>query len=179
MSDVAFITRNRGKVAELWAKAEPLGVHITHIDAEYPELQVDTLEEVARNAVTFCRSRFSAPFIIEDSGLFIDALKGFPGPYSAYVHKTIGLDGVLKLVRAGVSGRFESVIGCYYHGVKLFKGVVEGVIAQPRGQGGFGFDSIFEYEGRTFGEMTLEEKNAVSHRSKSAESFLKWASTAL
>ncbi|MGZ4932236.1 MAG: non-canonical purine NTP pyrophosphatase [Halobacteriota archaeon] len=179
MSEIAFITRNRGKVEELRAKAQPLGVRIKHVNAAYPELQVDTLEEVALNALAFCRSRFSPPFIIEDSGLFVEELNGFPGPYSAYVYKTIGIDGVLRLARAGTPARFESVIGCYYHNTKLFKGSVEGVITQPRGHSGFAFDPIFEHEGRTFGEMTREEKNAVSHRSKSAASFLAWASTVL
>ncbi len=179
MNQIAFITQNHGKVEELRAKAKPFGVNIKHCDAAYPELQVDTLEEVVRNALAFCRSRFSLPFIVEDSGLFVEELYGFPGPYSAYVYKTIGIEGVLKLARSGTAARFESVIGCCYHGARLFKGSVEGVITQPRGHGGFGFDPIFEYEDRTFGEMTMEEKNTLSHRSKSAASFLAWASTVL
>ncbi len=179
MSEVAFITQNRGKVKELKAKAQSFGIHIKHINAAYPELQVDTLEEVVNNALAFGRGRFQAPFIVEDSGLFIETLNGFPGPYSAYVYKTIGVNGVLKLAQAGSPARFESVIGCFYHGATLFKGSVEGIMAQPRGHRGFGFDPIFAYEGRTFAEMTLEEKNAISHRSKSAASFLEWASTVL
>ncbi|MGB9212555.1 MAG: non-canonical purine NTP pyrophosphatase, partial [Halobacteriota archaeon] len=50
-------------------------------------------------------------------------------------------------------------------------------IVSSRGHRGFGFDPIFEYEGRTFAEMTVDEKNALSHRSKAAELFLEWAST--
>ncbi len=179
MTEIAFITQNRGKVRELQAKAKSFGVHVTHVDAAYPELQVDTLEEVALNALAFCRRRFSPPFIIEDSGLFVETLNGFPGPYSAYVYRTIGVEGILKVAQAGTPARFESVIGCYSDSAKLFKGSVEGVIAPPRGRGGFGFDPIFSHEGRTFGEMELEEKNAVSHRCRSAASFLAWASTAL
>ncbi len=179
MSEVAFITHNRGKVEELRARAAPFNVRVVHIDASYPELQADTLEEVALHALAFCRTQFSPPFIIEDSGLFIDTLNGFPGPYSAYVYETIGIEGLIQLAQANPHARFESVIGCYYDSPKLFKGAVEGSITPPRGHNGFGFDPIFEYEGRTFGEMTLAEKNAVSHRSKSAASFLTWASTVL
>ncbi len=179
MSRIGFITQNRGKVKELQAKAEAYEVNIEHIDAAYPELQADTLEEVALSALQYCRSRFPAPFIIEDSGLFVEALNGFPGPYSAYVYKTIGINGMQKLARAGTPARFESVIGCYYQGIKLFKGTVQGVITRARGQGGFGFDPIFEHNGRTFGEMTRKQKNNVSHRSKAAASFLEWASTVL
>ncbi len=179
MKEIAFITQNRGKVEELSAKAHSFGIHIKHIDAAYPELQADTLEEVAQNAVVYCHNLFPAPFIIEDSGLFVETLNGFPGSYSAYVYKTLGVSGVLKLAHIGAAARFESVIGCYYRGTKLFKGSVQGVIVPPRGRGGFGFDPIFAYEGRTFGEMTREEKNVISHRSKSAASFLAWASTVL
>ncbi|MGZ4906950.1 MAG: non-canonical purine NTP pyrophosphatase [Halobacteriota archaeon] len=179
MTQIGFITQNHGKVKELQAKAEAFGVNIEHIDAAYPELQVDTLEQVALSALQFCRTRFPAPFIIEDSGLFVEALNGFPGPYSAYVYRTIGINGMQKLAHTGTAARFESVIGCYYQGAKLFKGTVEGVISGARGHGGFGFDPIFEYNGRTFGELTREEKNKVSHRSKAAASFLEWASTVL
>jgi non-canonical purine NTP pyrophosphatase (RdgB/HAM1 family) len=86
---------------------------------------------------------------------------------------------LVKLIGEGVPARFESLIGCYYHDFRLFRGRVEGHIVSSRGRGGFGFDPIFEYEGRTFGEMMIDEKNAISHRSKAAELFLKWASTAI
>lgn len=178
MKEINFITQNQGKIEELRAKAEPFRVKINHIDAPYPELQADTLEEVVNYALVYCRTTFPSPFIIEDSGLFIDKLRGFPGPYSSYVYKTIGINGVLKLAEANTPARFESVLGCYYYGdIMLFTGSVEGAIVSPRGAGGFGFDPIFEYKRRTFGEMTIDEKTACSHRGKSTELFVKWAST--
>jgi len=178
LKKINFITQNQGKIEELRARAEPFGVKINHVDAPYPELQADTLEEVVNYALAYCRTTFPPPFIIEDSGLFIDKLRGFPGPYSSYVHKTIGINGVLKLAEDGTPARFESVLGCDYYGdIMLFTGSVEGTIVSPRGSGGFGFDPIFEYEKRTFGEMTVDEKTACSHRGKSAELFVKWAST--
>lgn len=178
MNRINFITQNQRKVEEFRAKAEPFRVKINHIDASYPELQADTLEEVVNYALAYCRTTFPPPFIIEDSGLFIDRLHGFPGPYSSYVYKTIGIDGLLKLAEEGTPARFESVIGCYYYGdIMLFTGSVEGAIVNPRGSGGFGFDPIFEYERRTFGEMTIDEKSAYSHRGKSTERLVKWAST--
>jgi XTP/dITP diphosphohydrolase len=174
-----FITQNSGKVAELQAKANEFGLEIVQINASYPEIQADTLEEIVWHGLSYCREKFPAPFIIEDSGLFIDEVHGFPGPYSAYVHKTIGNSGVLKLIGAGRPARFESVIGSYYRDFKLFQGRVEGHLVRSRGLQGFGFDPIFEYEGRTFAEMTVSEKNAVSHRSKAVERFLEWASTVI
>jgi XTP/dITP diphosphohydrolase len=179
LKEVNFITQNHAKVAELQAKAEPFALTINHVSAPYPELQADTLEDVVRYGLAYCQKKFPAPFIIEDSGLFIDALDGFPGPFSSYVHRTVGNRALVKLVGDGAQARFESLIGSYYHDFRLFRGRVEGRIVSSRGRGGFGFDPIFEYEGRTFGEMTIDEKNAISHRSKAAELFLKWASTVI
>ncbi len=58
--------------------------------------------------------------------------------------------------------------------VKLFDGVVPGTIVAPRGDGGFGFDPIFEYDGRTFAEMETDEKNAISHRGRALAKFADW-----
>ena len=171
-----FITQNSGKVAELHAKASDFGLEIIQVKASYPELQADTLDEVVWHGLRYCREKFQPPFIIEDSGLFIDDAQGFPGPYSAYVHKTIGNAGIVRLIGEGQTARFESTIGSYYRDFKLFHGSVEGRIVSPRGLQGFGFDPIFEYKGRTFAEMAINEKNAISHRSKAAELFLEWAS---
>jgi XTP/dITP diphosphohydrolase len=173
----SFITQNPGKVAELQAKAHEFRLEIVQVKASYAELQADTLEEVVRHGLSYCKEKFPPPFIIEDSGLFIDDLNGFPGPYSSYVHKTIGNSGVLKLIGEGRPARFESAVGSYCRDFKLFHGRVEGRIVSSRGHRGFGFDPIFEYEGRTFAEMTVDEKNTISHRSKAAELFLEWAST--
>ena len=61
--------------------------------------------------------------------------------------------------------------------VKLFAGAVPGTIVEPRGDGGFGYDPIFEHDGRTFAEMSAEEKNAVSHRGRALEKFAEWYRT--
>jgi len=58
--------------------------------------------------------------------------------------------------------------------VKLFEGVVPGRIVAPRGEGGFGFDPVFEHDGRTFAELSTEEKNAVSHRGRALARFAEW-----
>lgn len=171
-----FITKNKGKVDEFRAYTKASVIKIAHVDASYPELQADTLVEVAKYALQYCKAFYDPPFIIEDSGLFIDDLTGFPGPYSAYVFKTVGCDGVLKLVEEGTKARFKSVIGVHYGGdIKLFEGEVNGTLVHRRGTMGFGFDPIFEYKGRTFAEMTTEKKNLLSHRSKSMNKFINWA----
>jgi len=134
----------------------------------------------ARNA----SARARRPIIVEDAGLFIDALRGFPGVYSAYALKTIGLGGVVKLLKGSRSRRasfVSSVAYCEPGGEpEVFDGTVQGTISlAPRGSGGFGFDPIFLPSGgkKTFGELSIEEKCEVSHRSRALRKFAAWYSS--
>ncbi|ADG13424.1 non-canonical purine NTP pyrophosphatase, rdgB/HAM1 family [Methanocaldococcus infernus ME] len=170
--EIYFITGNINKVRE--AETILKDIKIKNIKIEYPELQ-GTLEEVAEFGAKYCYERLKKPLIVEDSGFFVEALKGFPGTYSRFVYETIGNEGILKLLK-GVSDRrayFKSVIGyCDENGVQLFSGVVKGYVSSEiRGDKGFGYDPIFIPEGydKTFGELGIEEKSKVSHRRKAFE----------
>ncbi len=98
MKTVYFITSNEGKLKE--AKAKLLGVDIEVVQKNlgYPEIQANALEDVAYFGVKHIQEKFNHPFILEDAGLFIDSLDGFPGVYSAYVFYTVGCSGILKLL---------------------------------------------------------------------------------
>jgi XTP/dITP diphosphohydrolase len=117
--------------------------------------------------------------MLEDAGLTIDALQGFPGVYSKYVFFTIGLSGILRLLNE-VQNRtaiFRSVYAYSEPGKKpiLVVGECLGTITtERRGTQGFGYDPIFIPKGamKTFGEMTVEEKNRYSHRAKALENLL-------
>lgn len=126
--------------------------------------------------------KISYPVFVEDSGLFIKALNRFPGPYSSYVYQTLGLSGILKLL-SSVQDReaeFKSVIAfCdQKHTLKCFLGSVQGTISyEARGVSGFGFDPLFEPNcggGKTFAEMSVEEKCLISHRGIVLRKFAKW-----
>ncbi len=175
--NVKFVTTNEGKFQEVRKIAEKFGVNVTWINYDYDEFQGNDLEEIALKSAKNLAGKVEPPFVIEDSGLFIDALRGFPGVYSSFVFKTIGNEGILKLM-SGVEdrrARFVAVV-VFYDGSEfhIFKGVVEGRIAESmRGSKGFGFDPIFEYEGKTFAEMG-EEKNEVSHRRRAFQSLFEW-----
>jgi len=177
--EIVFITSNKGKVEEAQKYFIPLGIKIIQQKIEYPEIQAGELEEVVKFGIKWLKDKLDKPFFIDDSGLFINALNGFPGVYSKYVFKTLGNEGILKLMN-GVENRracFKSVIGYYDGEIHIFKGVVDGTIAhKKRGNLGFGFDPIFIPEGfnKTFAEMTTEEKNKISHRGKALASFSKW-----
>jgi Xanthosine triphosphate pyrophosphatase len=142
---------------------------MVHLRVSYDEVQSSDLEEVVAKGMKEIKSRGIEDFIIDDSGLFVDSLAGFPGVWSAYVQKTISNKGILKLM-AGESdrnARFKCCIGCNINGEDIVvTGVCEGSILQEeRGSGGFGFDPIFTHDGeRSFAEIPIGEKNEVSHR---------------
>lgn len=126
--------------------------------------------------------KMKKPLIVEDSGLFIQSLNGFPGAYSAWVQKKIGNSGILKLL-AGSPDRSAYFKSCVAYadrrGVRKFCGEVRGSICgMERGKGGFGYDPIFVPEGwtKTFAESeTL--KNRLSHRTNAFTAFARWYTT--
>jgi len=169
---LTFITSNRGKFEELRARLDLVGIDSAQQQLRYPEVQASSLLEVTEAAMEWLAVKdHKGPYIIEDSGLFLDALKGFPGVFSAHAFGTIGMSGILALLedQSRRDARFESCIGyCDREGkVSFFVGACHGTIAlAPKGELGFGFDPIFKPEGseRTFGQMDSKDKSALSHR---------------
>lgn len=171
------MTSNEAKFEEVSLLLEDKGIRVERLQADYPEVQADRLEDVVQEALTWLASRYGAGIVVDDSGLFVRSLAGFPGVYSSYVYRTLGCDGILTLLE-GVRDRgatFETCMGLYDGGENLvFHGESRGIIAERRrGEGGFGFDPIFVPIGssRTFAQMTRKEKNAVSHRGRAAEAL--------
>jgi XTP/dITP diphosphohydrolase len=156
------------------------GYELEHIKTTYPEIQADTLEETIIPGLTWLMERYKRPIMIDDSGLFIDALKGFPGVYSSFVFRTVGCDGILRLME-GVrdrSARFECCIGFLVPGQEphISKGVAKGSISEKKaGTGGFGYDPVFVPEGyaKTYAQIDIPEKNRISHRGRAIGMFLK------
>ncbi|MEM0352242.1 MAG: XTP/dITP diphosphatase [Sulfolobales archaeon] len=177
-----IVSRNQGKIRELSYLSREHGIDLVPLDIPKVEVQSESIQEVALYSATVAYLTVRKPVIVEDSGLYIKKLKMFPGALSSYVYKTIGIHGILKLME-GVRDRdavFKSVIALAaprVRGVKLFQGVVYGTISEePRGTGGFGFDPIFIPSGytKTFAEMSIEEKNKVSHRAKAFRGLAEW-----
>lgn len=165
------VTSNPGKVEEFAEAFSSMGIDFEHIRIPYDEPQVSSLEEVVEAGIKELRNKGLSDFLIDDSGMFVDHLKGFPGVYSSYVQKTVGNDGVLRLMD-GVpdrSAQFKCCIGCCVKGeTVIVTGVCPGsILHEPRGEGGFGYDPIFSPDGeRSFAEMPLSEKNGISHRGR-------------
>ncbi len=180
LPDLVFVTSNPNKVKEVRKILKEYGIEFEHLDLEYQEIQASSLHEIALASARYLCERVSRPFFIEDAGLFIGALSGFPGPYSSYVYKTIGNSGVLKLMEAVQqrASRFESVVAYAesIHDIAVFRGVVEGSISLEAKGEGWGFDPIFIPEGsdKTYAKMGTEAKQRLSHRSAALERFAAW-----
>jgi XTP/dITP diphosphohydrolase len=176
-----FITGNRGKFLEAQKLLKEFGIELEQVDLDITEPQADSLEEVVRKCAEEALKIVKENFIIDDSGLFIRSLNGFPGVYSSYVYKTIGYKGILKLL-SDLTDRSAYFMTALAYGeprgeLKIFSGRVDGIITtEARGENGFGFDPIFKPLGSnlTFAEMSIEEKNKFSHRAKALRAFASW-----
>jgi len=156
---INFVTSNLGKVREFRQILEP-EIKVNHIKMSYPEIRSEDSQEIARHSAKELAEKLDKKIVVEDSGLFIKALNGFPGTYSATIHKKIGLKGILKLMD-GIKGRecvYRSAVAYCEPGKKAisFLGEEKGNIAKNiKGEFGFGHDPIFIPEGikKTYGEM--------------------------
>jgi len=157
--EINLTTSNKNKLKEFKVYLEP-EIKINHIGLEYKELRSDNPEEIARDAAKMLSNNLNKAVVVEDSGLFIKALNDFPGTCSAYIHKRIGLKGILKLME-NIEDRT-----CHYRSAiaycepnkepKSFLGQEQGTIAKvEKGSHGFGHDPIFipENSKKTYGEM--------------------------
>jgi non-canonical purine NTP pyrophosphatase (RdgB/HAM1 family) len=147
-----------------------LGLPLLRISLAVPEIQAHGLEEIARHKLEVARSRGYHRFIVEDVSLGFDELGNFPGPYVRWLLEAAGGRG-LELMATGLHNRAASAECCvaYWDGSEahVFSGEVRGeVLVTPRGELNFGWDAWFRPAGspRTFGEMTPEEKDRISHR---------------
>jgi XTP/dITP diphosphohydrolase len=180
---VFLVTGNVHKFYEARLVLNEFDLSTAMLNVDTVEVQDDNVENVAKASAIDAVKKCNLPIIVEDAGLFIDALNGFPGPYSSYVFRTVGIEGVLRLMgnARNRNATFTAVVA--YHSPernspKCFHGSTEGKIAaQIRGAKGFGFDPIFmpnTGNGKTFAEMPIHEKNRCSHRAKALRNFARW-----
>ncbi len=188
---VVVASNNHGKLAEIRSALAIPGLEFVSagdLDAEWPspEEDGDTFEANARIKATAARERFGLAALADDSGLEVDALEGAPGVYSSRFAGPCASDAqnnerlLLALADVGASertARFRSTIvlldldGTEY----VANGACEGRMGfAPRGDGGFGYDPLFEPDatpGKTMAELTLAQKNAISHRGAALENL--------
>jgi len=178
---IIFVTGNLNKAKEAALILENFRIDVEHANLRLTEIQSDSLDDIAKASALEAAHRLGKPVIVEDSGLFIKSLNGFPGPFSSYVQKTIGNKGILKLMR-GIKDReasFKSVVA-YCDGKRKavsFTGEIPGKISYKEKGKIWAFDPIFipdQVGQKTYAEMGTVEKNRISHRRRALESFAKW-----
>ncbi|MGA8710100.1 MAG: non-canonical purine NTP pyrophosphatase [Thermoplasmata archaeon] len=170
MTDVTFVSTNPGKFREVRALLTPFGIRTVWRRRVLPEPQAETLEEVVLAKLAAVRD-ISGYVLVEDSGLFIPSLKGFPGVYSAHFLKIWKFAPTLELLRHRSRRAYFRTVAGLQRGNRRWTSVgeVRGRIAEhPRGRRGFGYDPIFIPDGetRTFGEISPDLKNENSHRAR-------------
>lgn len=167
--ELRFVTSNTHKVEEAQNILKEYGIKVIQSDVNCDEIRADDVSQVAYACALQVSKKFKGNFILEDSGLFIKSLNGFPGVYSKFALEKIGTAGILRLMRAvpDRSAQFRCSIALMLGGrIRVFTGRCNGTISlKERGKGGFGFDPVFVPEGskKTFAEDT-EFKGRSSHR---------------
>lgn len=187
---LVLASRNKNKIREINKMISEYLDNITILSLD----DVGLLDDVEETGTTFeenalLKARYAAksgyPVFADDSGLVVPALGGAPGIYSARYAGDHGDDSANRaLLLKNLSGNpnreaaFVCCISCVLPDGTAFSvnGFVEGeILCTERGEGGFGYDSLFWYDpaGMSFGEMAPEEKNAVSHRRHAIAAFTK------
>ena len=178
---IYFVTGNAKKQREVNAilSAEQMSpFRVTHVDIDLPELQGDPID-IAKAKCREAAKRIGGAVVIEDTSLCFSALNGLPGPYIKWFVDDLGNDGLYKLL----AGHEDHSAYCQCAlafsagpGTEplVFVGRTDGEIVAPIGEGGFGWDAIFLPEDSDvhFAEMTMEEKNKISHRARAFKQFV-------
>jgi inosine triphosphate pyrophosphatase len=175
--NVTFITGNQAK-ADLFAKY--MGHEIKHHKLDLEEIQSLELEDIVDHKVRQAYTATEGPVLVEDVALSLSALGGLPGPFVKWFEKTIGLEGICRLLD-NYSDRSAVVSVCfaYYDGDRLefFRGEVEGRISETvkSGPGGFGWNPIFipNSSNKTYAEMSEDEQNKKGLRATTVYPMIK------
>ena len=173
--DLFFVSSNNHKYKEAKKILEPLGINLGFFKSNLEEIQSNSLKDIAFQKAKDAFSKCKKPVIVEDDGLFIEPLEGFPGPYSSYVFKTIGNKGILNLLSKNRKAKFVSIISyCDKTILQSFEGRIYGLISKSQKGKGWGYDPIFipKNSKKTFAE--LNNKNELSHRYKALKKFSNW-----
>jgi len=165
LKTITYVTGNWAKIESAKKALEPLGYEINNIKMDTIEIQADDVEEVAIFSAKWASEQLKCSVLKNDSGLFVEALNGFPGTYTHYVDDTLGEDGLLKLLD-GVENRkayFKEVLAyCEYGSEPItFIGITNGTISKEKsGEYGWSWDFIFIPEGeeKTLGCFPDEER---------------------
>jgi len=182
MKKIYFLSSNKEKIKEVKLHLKKFGIKVIGRKIEIEENKYERQEEIAKEKARKAAKLIKKPVIVEDTGLYLEAYKNFPGINAKFVFKCIGLKGILKLLEGKSRRAYFKTVVAYCKPNKrpgIFTGICKGRISTkirkpvtPK----VPYDSIFIVDGekRTFSQMTKEEKAKYSHRAKALEKFAKW-----
>lgn len=179
MQEILFATTNQGKAVEAEAI---LGIPVEIVSLEIDEIQDLDPKRIVRKKAEEAFKRINRPLIVDDVSVRISAWGNFPGPFIKFLlNENNKLFRRLLKYEKDRRGTVITTIG-YHDGknIHIFTGHIEGLfLLQLRGSNGFGFDALFKPEGsiKTFAEMTIDEKNKISHRSIALKQLKKYLTT--
>ena len=179
MRKIIFASTNEGKFKETLLYLSNFDIELEFIRFKSTEIQSDILEDIALEKSKVAYEKIDRPLIVEDTGLFITSLNGFPGPYSSYVFQTIGNSGILDLLsnKTNRFALFRTVIAYNDGNANMtFTGETRGAISTHITEGGWGYDPIFTPEGSslTYGQQGITNKISISHRTHALNHFAEW-----
>lgn len=162
---ITYVTGNKSKIFSAKQILEPLGITVDNVAIPTTEIQADDVCEIAAHSAKEASEKLKTNVLKNDSGLFVKALNGFPGPYTHYVDDTLNENGLLKLLE-NVSDRealfIEAFAYCEYGSDPIvFKSITKGTISKEKmGTYGWSWDFIFIPEGKdkTLGCFPDEER---------------------
>lgn len=167
--DFVLVTGNPGKLAEARRLSQ---FEMESVDVDLPEMQSLDLEEVVRAKADEAWRRVGRPVVVEETGLEMAALNGFPGPLVKWMLAAIGAEGIARIAQQAGDTRATARCLLLYRDAEhsvLGSGATSGhLVLPPRGTGGFGWDPVFRPEGleMTYGELSDSQKDAISHRGR-------------
>jgi len=179
MKKIYLATTNKWKVAVAKRIIEgQFGIQVIPIDLKLTEIQNDDAVEVVKAAVREAYGKLKKPVIKSDSGIAVESLNGFPGPYSSYVERTIGIDGLIRLTKdlEDRTARIYSVV-CFSNGKELkeFVGETKGrIINKRKGEHGYFFDFIFVADGQSKALAEFDDFQRWKFWKEAYEKFAKW-----
>ncbi len=175
LAGAVFVTGNRDKLAEARRLCDG---ELAAVAVELPEIQSLDLAEVLEHKAAEAYRRLGRPLIVEETGLELAALGGFPGPLIKWMLAAVGAEGVARTALA--LGEPAAAARCrllWFDGERRLagEGLTRGsLVLPPRGRGGFGWDPVFQPAGesRTYGELTAADKDCIGHRGRAWRELL-------
>ena len=184
MKTINFVTTNKHKFEEVKQILSEFNIEVKQLEIEKIEPRGEMMKTIAKNAAELIASKVKLPVVLEDTGIFFEAYNNFPGPLPKFVFESIGYKGILKLLEGEKRDAYFKTVAAYCkpgEEAVLFEGISKGKINEKPvnlDKDVMPYERIFipeEFE-KTLSDLSRDEKNNISHRSRAFRKFGRWFS---